>query len=83
MAASLVETYRKFVPTDTDAYQDLIKAASVQMNICVADEEIMHLVQIACSFLRNKQIHFVGQKLIVDEEDEGFLSLCINLNLSN
>lgn len=83
MAASLVETYRKLAPTDTGAYEDLIKAASMQKTAGIADEEIMQLVQIACDFLRSKQVHFVDQELIADEEDEGFLSLCINLNLSN
>lgn len=83
MAASLVETYKKLAPTDTGAYDDLIKAASMQKNAGIADEEIMQLVQIACDFLRSKKIHFVDQELIADEEDEGFLSLRINLNLTN
>ncbi|MDP2878651.1 MAG: hypothetical protein Q8N74_03865 [Sulfuricella sp.] len=83
MADSLVETYRKLAPTDAGAYADLIKAATMQKNTGIADEEIMQLVQIACDFLRSKQVHFVDQELIADEEDEGFLSLCINLNLTN
>lgn len=83
MATSLVETYRKLAPTDAGTYADLIKAATMQKNTGVADEEIMQLVQIACDFLRSKQVHFVDQELIADEEDEGFLSLCINLNLPN
>lgn len=83
MAASLVETYKKLAPMDTGAYKDLIKAASMQKTAGIADEEIMQLVQIACDFLRSKQVHFVDQELIADEEDEGFLSLCINLNLTN
>ena len=83
MAASLVETYRKLAPTDTGAYADLIKAALMQKNAGIADEEIMQLVQIACDFLRSKQVHFVDQELIADQEDEGFLSLCINLDLPN
>lgn len=83
MATSLVETYRKLAPTDTGAYADLIKAATMQKNTGIADEEIIQLVQIACDFLRSKQVHFVDQELVADEEDEGFLSLCINLNLPN
>ena len=83
MAASLVETYRKLAPADTGTYQDLTKAASMQKIAGIADEEIKQLVQLACDFLRSKQIHFVDQELIADEEDEGFLSLCINLNLTN
>jgi len=83
MAASLVETYKKLAPTDTGAYEDLIKAALMQKNAGIADEEIMQLVQIACDFLRSKQVYFVDQELIADQEDEGFLSLCINLNLTN
>lgn len=83
MAASLLETCKKLVPLDDDAYQDLIMAATVQKNTDITDEEIMPLVQIACDFLRAKQMHFVDQELIVDEEDEGFLSLCFNLNLPN
>jgi len=83
MAASLVETYRKLAPTDAAAYDDLIKTASMQKKTGIADEEIMKLVQIACDFVRSKQIHFVDQELIADQEDEGFLSLCINLNLTN
>ncbi len=83
MAASLVENYRKLAPMDTGAYADLIKAASMQKTVGIADEEIMQLVQIACDFLRSKQVHFVNQELIADEEDEGFLSLTINLNLTN
>ncbi len=83
MAASLVETYRKLAPTDTGAYADLINAASMQKTAGIADEEIMQLVQIACDFLRSKHVHFVDQELIADEEDEGFLSLRINLNLTN
>jgi len=83
MSASLVETYRKFAPTDTGAYEDLIKAATLQKSAGIADEEVMQLVQIACDFLRSKQVYFVNQELIADLEDEGFLSLCINLNLTN
>lgn len=83
MAASLVQTYRKLAPSDTGAYEDLIKAASMQKAAGIADEEIMQLVQITCDFLRSKKIHFVDQELIADEEDEGFLSLHINLNLTN
>lgn len=83
MAASLVETYRKLAPTDTGAYEDLIKAAAMQKHAGIADDEIMQLVQIACDFLRSKQVHFVDQELIADDEDEGFLSLLINLNLPN
>lgn len=83
MAASLVETYRKLAPADSGAYKDLIKAATMQKSAGIADEEVMQLVQIACDFLRSKQVHFVNQELVADEEDEGFLSLCINLNLTN
>ena len=83
MAASLVETYKKLAPADNSAYADLIKAVSMQKKAGIADEEVMHLVQIACDFLRSKQAHFVDQELIADEEDEGFLSLRINLNLTN
>ena len=68
---------------DTGAYKDLIKAATLQKSAGIADEEVMQLVQIACDFLRSKQVHFVDQELIADEEDEGFLSLTINLNLTN
>lgn len=83
MAASLVETYKKLAPADNGAYADLIKAVSMQKKAGIADEEVMQLVQIACDFLRSKQAHFVDQELIANEEDEGFLSLCINLNLTN
>ena len=83
MAASLVEIYRKLAPTDTGTYQDITNAASMQKIAGIADEEIKQLVQIACDFLRSKQVHFVDQELIADQEDDGFLSLCIYLNLTN
>ena len=83
MATSFVDTYKKLAPTDTGAYTNLIKAALVQKTVGITDEEIMQLVQIACDLLRSKQTHFVDQELVVDEEDEGFISLCINLNLTN
>lgn len=83
MATSLVETYKKLVPTDSVTFESLVKAASMQKTTGVADEEIMQLTQIAYDFLRSKQLHFVNHELIADEDDEGFLSLRIGLNLAN
>lgn len=83
MAASMVGNYTKLTPENPDAYEDLIKAVSLQKKNGIADQEIIQLVQIACDFLRSKQFYFVGQELIVDDEDDGFLSFCVNLNLTN
>jgi hypothetical protein len=83
MATSLLETYKKLKPSDTGSYDYLIKASLLQKTIGVADEEIMRLVQIAGDFLRHKNVDFIEQELIVDEDDEGFISLCFNLNLTN
>jgi hypothetical protein len=55
----------------------------MQKTLGISDEEIMRLVQIACDFLRGKQMHYIYQELIADEGDEGFLSLCLNLDLTN
>jgi hypothetical protein len=83
MAASLVETYKKLNPSDTGGYDFLIKPSSLQKITGISDEEIMQLVQIAADFLRNKNVNFTEQELITDDDDEGFISLCFNLNLSN
>lgn len=87
MATSLVESYRKLAPADDGSYDYLIKAASIQKNAGITDEEVTQLVQIACDFLRSKHIYYVDPALGIDEEDgdeDGkLLSLCMNLKLTN
>lgn len=83
LAASLVPSYYKLVPTDTSTYEVLMAAADLMKTLGISQEEVMQLIQIACDLLRNKKISYIRQNMNVDEEDGGFLSLCIMLNQNN
>lgn len=82
-AASLVGTYKKLSPVDTDSFEYILKASSMLKTAGINEDEIVQLFQIACDFLRSKKIYFLAQDMITDEEDEGYISLCLNLNLTN
>lgn len=79
----LIQTYRKLVPEDERSYVNVVNAASLQEKVGITDEEIMKLVQLATDFLRSKKIYRFTQTIDADFDDEGFISLCMNLNLSN
>ena len=83
MAASMVDAYRKLSPTDASSYEHLLKTSSLLKTARIDDDEIIQLFQITCDFLRNKKIYHTEQDIITDEEEEGFISLCFNLNLTN